>query len=112
MPNWRTRCTSATSARTGALDNARPVASPNDINALRSIIFGVPHLRFVGAIRKLPFVETHDRVAHGRTPYCGLGPSLVLRLLCAASMRRHRYGRVSRGSTISSTPNASGGAER
>src|SRR5262245_59171245 len=29
---------------------------------------------------------------------------LVLRLLCAESMKRHRYGHVSRGSTVSSTP--------
>src|SRR5215510_8154716 len=56
------------------------------------------------AIRKPSFVEAHDRAAHGRTPYFGLGPTLALRLLCAAWMKRHRYGRVSRGSTISWAP--------
>lgn len=49
----------------------------------------------------------------GSTPALSFGPRVVRMRNCAASMKRHRYRRVSRGSMMSCTPKASGllGAE-
>lgn len=44
---------------------------------------------------------------HSRTPYRASGPSEVASRTCAASMERHRWHRVSRGSMTSSTPSRS-----
>src|SRR5262245_24066397 len=98
MPNWRTRCTSPTSARAGALHDARPVASPTDINALRSIIFGVLHLWFVWPFDSCPSLKlTIGWLMAARHTSVWARP-LVLRVaLCCideATQVRPRFGRI------------------
>src|SRR5689334_8499849 len=59
MPNWRTMCTSLTSARAGRAQVASGAASADVSSALRSIIIDVlpSWFMFVAPIRGAPFAK-------------------------------------------------------
>src|SRR5262245_47691876 len=70
-----------------------PISMLCDQSSSASSIFG-----FVWPVDSCPIIEAHDRAAHGRTPYFGLGPTLgseaALRRIDEATQVRPRFARI------------------